>query len=105
MAVATADDVLLRDICNLDGAPHQMMSAKRRSTFSKYAIPAANITTAMTKEKRIAGASKCRAKNADRNPSMSPAIGFASRAQRHRFGTRLAGYTIGVANIQNWIRN
>src|SRR6266851_8328590 len=42
---------------------------------------------------------------AQRNPSITPAIGFSPYSQRHRSGTSVLGYATGDANIQNCTAN
>src|SRR5260370_1270729 len=43
--------------------------------------------------------------SAQRNPSITPAMGFSPYSQRHRCGTSELGYATGEANIQNCTRN
>src|SRR5258708_5940549 len=43
--------------------------------------------------------------SAQRNPSITPAIGLRPYSQRHRCGTSELGYATGEANIQNCTRN
>src|SRR5271154_528390 len=43
--------------------------------------------------------------SAQRNPSITPAMGFSPYSHRHRCGTSELGYATGEANIQNCMRN
>src|SRR5688500_8810945 len=43
--------------------------------------------------------------SAHRNPSTTPTIGLMPYTVRQGSGRRLLGYAIGVAYIQNWVRN
>src|ERR1700693_431375 len=72
----------------------------------KRKSPAISTTATPTADAAIAAPGGCPCPvNAQRNPSMTPAIGFRPYSQRHFAGTSELGYATGDASIQNCTTN
>src|SRR5664279_6396265 len=81
-------------------------SAKVDSIFLKYSRPPKSRTTTAAEDTQIiAPGLPPRPSREYRKPSMTPAIGFRPYQARYLAGTRLLGYTTGVANNQNCVTN
>src|SRR6266851_2079014 len=81
-------------------------SATVPSILWKNIIPPTSSTTTATADAASNAPGACPwPVNAQRNPSITPAIGFNPYNQRHLAGTRLLGYATGDASIQNCTRN
>ena len=75
--VVLPQEVPLRDALELDGvASHQMMSAKRRSSRAKTAIPTTRTTARTTSPTSAEGSGAGVSRRAQRKASMIPAIGL-----------------------------
>src|SRR5437870_8470068 len=90
-----------------EGHPHlYTRSATVPSILWKNIKPPTSSTSTAAAKASISSPVGCPCPvNAQRNPSITPAIGFSPYSQRHFAGTRLLGYATGDASIQNCTRN
>src|SRR5262249_20068171 len=93
LTAVDTDPVLLREIVDSDRKlAHQITSARVSSVFWKYANPPArSATTTMALVATTPKSGRSVPISAQRNPSITPAIGLRLYRSRQRSGTRLTG--------------